>query len=130
MPERVIRYRVPGLTVSYCNAAWAAGHGLVPDDLIGHQLGEFLSVEELEGLESQLALLGPSNPVLADDVARSAPHAPGQWVEWVDRYLPGADGAEVLAVGRNVTGRHFAELNLAASEARFRSLADKSADVV
>ena len=72
MPERVIRHRVPDLTVSYCNAAWAAGHGLVPDDVIGHQLDEFLSVEELEGLESQLALLSPSNPVLADDVARPA----------------------------------------------------------
>jgi diguanylate cyclase (GGDEF)-like protein/PAS domain S-box-containing protein len=51
-------------------------------------------------------------------------------VEWVDQYLPGPDGAEVLAVGRDVTGRHIAELNLAASEARFRDLADKSADVV
>ncbi len=130
MPERVIRYRVPDLTVSYCNAAWAAGHGLVPEDVIGHKLDDFLSVAELEGLESQLALLGPAHPVLADDVARPAPNVPGQWVEWVDRYSPGADGAEVLAVGRDVTGRHFAELNLAASEARFRSLADESADVV
>ena len=51
-------------------------------------------------------------------------------MEWVDQYLPGPDGAEVLAVGRDVTGRHIAELNLAASEARFRDLADKSADVV
>ncbi len=49
---------------------------------------------------------------------------------WVDRYLPSNEGGEVLAVGRDVTGRHIAELNLADSEARFRNLADGSADVV
>ena len=44
-------------------------------------------------------------------------NAPGQWLEWADRYLTGADGAEVLSVGRDVTGRHDAELRLAESEA-------------
>jgi len=58
------------------------------------------------------------------------PNAPGRWLEWVDQYLPSADGAEVLAVGRDVTERHIAELFLADSEARFRELADNSADVV
>ncbi len=130
LPERVIRYRLADLTVIYCNAAWAAGHTLVPTDVIGHKLDEFLSKGERAGLRSQLARLGPDNPVVPDDVARAAPNAPGQWVEWVDQYLPGADGAEVLAVGRDVTGRHIAELNLADSEARFRDLAEKSADVV
>jgi diguanylate cyclase (GGDEF)-like protein/PAS domain S-box-containing protein len=51
-------------------------------------------------------------------------------LEWADSYLTGPDGAEVLSVGRDVTGRHDAELKLAESEARFRDLADKSADVV
>jgi diguanylate cyclase (GGDEF)-like protein/PAS domain S-box-containing protein len=130
LPERVVRYRLADLTVIYCNAAWAAGHNLEPLDVIGHTLDKFLSTPETAGLRSQLARLGPNMPVLADDVARAAPNAPGQWVEWVDQYLPGDDGAEVLAVGRDVTGRHIAELNLADSEARFRDLAEKSADVV
>ena len=130
LPERVIRYCLPDLTVTYCNVAWAAGHNLEPAEVIGHTLSELLSPAEKVGLELQLTRLGPDNPLLADDEARPAPNAPGQWVEWVDQYLPGADGAEVLAVGRDVTGRHIAELNLAASEARFRDLADKSADVV
>ena len=130
LPERVIRYRVPDLTVTYCNVAWAAGHNLEPAQVIGHKLDQLLSTAEKVGLVSQLSRLGPDAPLLADNIARPAPNAPGQWVEWVDQYLPGPDGAEVLAVGRDVTGRHIAELNLAASEARFRDLADKSADVV
>jgi diguanylate cyclase (GGDEF)-like protein/PAS domain S-box-containing protein len=130
LPERVIRYRVSDLTVTYCNVAWAAGHNLSPAQVIGQRVDTLLGAAEKVGLMSQLSRLGPSTPLLADDIARPAPNAPGQWVEWVDQYLPGPDGAEVLAVGRDVTGRHNAELNLAASEARFRDLADKSADVV
>jgi diguanylate cyclase (GGDEF)-like protein/PAS domain S-box-containing protein len=51
-------------------------------------------------------------------------------LEWVDRYLVGPDGPEVLSVGRDVTERHVAEHRLAESEARFRDLADKSSDIV
>jgi len=130
LPERVIRYRLADLNVVYCNASWAAGHNATPEDVVGHSIEEFLSAGERVGLRSQLARIGPDHPLLADDIARPAPNAPGQWVEWVDQYLSGDDGAEVLAVGRDVTGRHTAELNLADSEARFRDLADKSADVV
>jgi diguanylate cyclase (GGDEF)-like protein/PAS domain S-box-containing protein len=133
LPERVIRFRLPDLTIVYCNTAWASGHDLEPVDAIGRPLDELLSAAERVGLESQLGRLSPDSPVLADDVPRAAPNAPGQWVEWVDQYLPATDCtefAEVLAVGRDVTGRHIAELNLADSEARFRDLADNSADVV
>ena len=130
LPERVIRYHLPDLTVTYCNVAWAAGHNLEPADVIGHTLDELLTPAEKAGLESQLARLGPENPLIADDQPRPAPNSPGQWVEWVDNYLVGPDGAEVVAVGRDVTERHRAERNLADSEIRFRELADQSADVV
>ena len=130
LPERVIRYRLPDLVVTYCNTVWAAAYNLEPADVVGRALDQFLNEDGLVGLKSQLALLGPDNPVLVDCVARSDLSVPGQWVEWVDRYITGIDGAEVLAVGRDVTGRYIAELKLAESEARFRDLADKSADVV
>ena len=130
MPERVVRFSVPSLLVSYCNSAWANGHDILPAEVIGHRLDEFLSAAEMVGLDYQLARLGPESPVLADDHARPAPNTSGKWVEWVDRYMWGPDGAEVIAVGRDVTERHIAELSLAESEARFRNLADSSADVV
>jgi hypothetical protein len=87
LPERVVRYRLPDLTVIYCNAAWAAGHNVAPADVIGRTLNDFLSPSEWSGLGSQLAVLGPDNPVVVDNTARAAPNAPGQWVEWVDQYL-------------------------------------------
>ena len=130
LPERVNRYRVSDLAIMYCNAAWATQYNVEPGQALGRPLDEFLSDDELDGLHSQLALLGPDNPILVDTVARAVDTGPGQWLEWADRYLIGPDGAEVLSVGRDVSGRRDAELKLAESEARFRDLADKSADVV
>ena len=99
LPERVIRFRVPELTIVYCNDAWASGHDLTPADVIGRTMDDLLSPAALADLELQLARLSPDTPVVADDRARPAPNAPGRWVEWVDQLLPTADGAEVLGVG-------------------------------
>jgi diguanylate cyclase (GGDEF)-like protein/PAS domain S-box-containing protein len=130
LPERVNRYRLSDLAITYCNAAWATQYNVEPTEALGRPLEEFLSEDEVDGLHTQLALLGPDNPILVDTVAREVRNAPGRWLEWADRYLTGVDGAEVLSVGRDVTGRRDAEIKLAESEARFRDLADKSADVV
>jgi diguanylate cyclase (GGDEF)-like protein/PAS domain S-box-containing protein len=130
LTERVSRYRLPDLTVLYCNKAWAAGHDLTPAQAVGRTLDTILTPAELDGLRSQLAILGPDNPFVADDQLRPAPDGDDRWVEWVDRYLPGPDGAVIVSVGRDVTERHITELKLAESEMRFRDLADKSADVV
>ena len=130
LPERVIRFRLPDLTILYCNAAWANGRNVTPDEAIGRTLDELLSPDARADLELQLAKLSPENTIARDSTARPAPNAPGRWVEWVDQYLPSADGAEVLGVGRDVTERHIAELFLAESEVRFRELSDNSADVV
>ena len=122
LPERVNRYRVDDLAITYCNAAWAAQYNVAPAEAIGRRLDQFLSVDELLGLKEQLALLGPDNPILVDTVARESTKGPGEWLEWIDRYLPGPTGPEILSVGRDVTARHVAERKLADSEARFRDL--------
>jgi diguanylate cyclase (GGDEF)-like protein/PAS domain S-box-containing protein len=130
LQEQVVRYRLPDLTITYCNTSWAALHQLEPAEAVGHSLNEFLSEDGKAGLTAQLARLGPENLVVADAVFRDTPNEPGRWIEWVDRYMPGAHGVEVLAVGRDVTARHTAESRLSESEARFRALADESADVM
>lgn len=130
LPERVVRFRLPDRTIIYSNRAWAAAHNRTPDEVIGQPLESLLSPGELVGMWSQLEKLGPANPVLVDTVARPAPNLVDHWVEWVDQYLEGENGPEVLAVGRDVTARHIAEMKLAASEQRFRDLADNTADVV
>ncbi|MFM2078076.1 MAG: hypothetical protein RJA49_1966 [Actinomycetota bacterium] len=130
MPEHVSRYTVPEHIITYYNANWAEHHHVDGREAIGRQLEEFLSADELVGLQSQLPLLGPDTPVLEDSVERTVPDNPDQWVHWIDRYLVGENGDEILTIGRDVTARHKAEAQLMASEERYRALADKSADVV
>lgn len=130
LPERLSRYRISDHVITYCNPAWAKQYNVEPEQAIGRVLDEFMSDDEKAGLRSQLALLGPDNPILVDTVARATPGPDRKWLEWVDRYLDSADGAEVLSIGRDVTRRRDAELNLAETEAGFRDLAERSVDVV
>ncbi|MEO8265382.1 MAG: sensor domain-containing diguanylate cyclase [Ilumatobacteraceae bacterium] len=130
LPERVSRFRIGDHVINYCNAAWADQYNVDAQAAMGRPLDEFLSEDELGGLHAQLALLGPDSPILVDPVARAADSTSSHWLQWVDRYVVGLDGPQVLSIGRDVTDRHEVERLLAESEARFRDLADKSADVV
>lgn len=130
LPERVVRYRLPDLAIIYCNRSWAAYYGLEAAEAIGRALTDFLSPNAKAGLAAQLRRLGPDAPILSDDEVRAESRAEGQWFEWVDQYIVTPTGAEIVAVGRDVTKRHNAELKLAESEARFRDLADNAVDVV
>lgn len=130
LPERVARYRVADHVITFCNPAWAKQHNIDARTAVGRPLDEFLSEDEQQGLRLQLARLGPDSPLLVDKAARAVDNASGQWVQWVDRYMIGLDGPQVVSVGRDVTEQHDAARLLAESEARFRDLADKSADVV
>ncbi len=128
LTERVVRYDRADHRIVYCNRSWAAGHAALPEDLIGQRLDDLLSASETAGLTRQLGLLGPDTPILTDSVPRATPDAEDRWLLWADQLVAG--GREVLTVGRDVTEWHHAQLELAASDARFRSLADGSADVV
>ncbi len=130
LPEQLSRYRLPGHIISYYNAAWGAQHHVGPAEAVGRRLDDFLSDDELVGLTRQLDLLGPATPILDDEVERAAGSTSERWFQWIDTYISDGDSEEILAIGRDVTDRHHAEAALAASEARYRDLADKSADVV
>src|ERR1700712_5669123 len=72
LPERVVRYRMDDLRVTYCNAAWAAAHGSTAIGVIGHTLDEFLSPSEMLCLDAQLARFDPRNLIITDTAARPA----------------------------------------------------------
>lgn len=120
LTERIARYRVSDFVLLYCNHAYANALGTTRQELLGRRLDEFLTPDEQVGLHRQVGRLGPELPFLRDSVTRDVG---GRWIEWSDLYLPGPVTPQILAVGRDVTERHEAETQLAASEQRFRSLA-------
>jgi len=128
MPERVVRFAVGDHSILYCNRAWALGHGAPAMALVGRRLDDLLTTPEITGMNQQLSRLDSGLPMLADPEPLPAPEGSGRWLAWRDQLVE--DGREVLAVGRDVTERRRAEQELAASEARFRELADRASDVV
>jgi len=130
LSERICRYSLVDHTIIYCNSAWAAAHRVRPEQLIGRKLDELLNPVEKRALDVQLSLLGPDTPTLRNPKLVPASDLPDRWVRWVDYYVAGKLGPEVLAVGRDATDEHLATQQLEMSEARFRELADRSADVV
>lgn len=130
LPDPVSRYRVSDLTITYCNQAWARQYRTTADRAIGRPVSDFLSEDELAWMRAQLAILGPERPIIEDVVAREVAQSPGHWLHWIDRYMQHPTGDEILSIGRDVTARHHAEARLAASEAGYRDLADKSVDIV
>ena len=79
LSERVVRYRIDDLTITYCNEAWRALYGVDSDAVLGRQLDGFLSADAFVGLRHQLGLLGPDNPVVTDSIARSSLNDPDLW---------------------------------------------------
>lgn len=104
--ERVVRYRLPDLTITYCNAAWAELFRLDRDVAIGRSLDDFLSENGREGLRRQLALLGPACPTATDVEARSSLFDPELWLQWSDSFVDTPSGPEIVSVGRDVTEIH------------------------
>ncbi|QTE28721.1 sensor domain-containing diguanylate cyclase [Pengzhenrongella sicca] len=123
LTERISRYRVDDLVLVYCNKAWASAVGGDALELVGRTMDTVLTTIELDSLVRQVARMAPEAPLLTNNVELSG----DRWIEWTDLYLPRPGGAEVLAVGRDVTDRREVEQRLAASEALYRDLALRDA---
>jgi diguanylate cyclase (GGDEF)-like protein/PAS domain S-box-containing protein len=122
--DRVCRYRVEDLVITYCNPAWAVAFGQVPADLIGRSLATLLVGEELAGLHRQLRVLEATAEVATQEIHRVVDGL-DRWEQWVDRLLVREDGTrEVLAVARDVTDRVVAEVRLREAEDSLRATLD------
>ena len=120
LTERIVRYRMDDLVILYCNHAWAEANGGVPTDFIGLRLDEVLTHGEQDAMRRQVDRIGPEAPLLRDNLTATRGDL---WTEWTDHFLETDGVRQVVAVGRDITERHDAEVLAAASEDRYRELA-------
>jgi len=120
LTERIVRYRLDDLVILYCNRAWAEANEGAPADFIGLRMDEVLTLGEQEALRRQVDRIGPESPLLRDNLTATRGDL---WTEWTDNFLDAGGVRQVVAVGRDITERHHAEVLLGASEERYRELA-------
>ena len=132
LPEQVVRYRLPDLTIVYCNASWASvvQHRT---DRGGRVASSTSSCRRTVRPASRRNSPGsvPTISSSLDIVVRDAPNAPGQWVEWVDRYMPEPRRRRGARRRPRRHGPPHRRVEVwPRARLRFRELADKSADVM
>lgn len=116
---------------SYVSPSVVAMTGYTPDEFLGLKAPSYIHSEDQDRVEAVFAALTASQP--AATILHRIRHKAGHWL-WVetDFRLINADGPgrTVLLRSRDVTVRQKAEEALAASEARYRALAETTSDVI
>jgi len=115
--------------VRWASGSWQDELGLAPEALVGRHLADLVHPDDV--VKSAAAVL---NAVSGDDGTNhlenrcAAAHGNYRWLDW--SWAADTDARLVYAVARDVTDRKLADMRLAESEARFRSMAEHSSDAI
>ncbi|MBF8740580.1 PAS domain-containing sensor histidine kinase [Pseudomonas guariconensis] len=103
-PAMICRYR-PDLGLVFGNRPLADYLQCAPADLVGMNLGQWLSDEQREAFLARLAALTPEHPVSSAEICLQLPGREHAWWVWADRGLFDEQGRllEIQAVGRDNT---------------------------
>jgi len=105
-PEFVSRYKPDG-TLTFVNAAYAAQHGMKPDEMAGMNIFNFVPERDKARVRRYVAQLGADK--LSDSIENRVvlPDGTVAWQEWTDRVFVDDLGqvSEIQAFGRDVTQR-------------------------
>ena len=116
---------------SYVSPSVGAMTGYTPDEFLVLPAASYIHPEDEDRIAAVFAALTVGRPAVT--ALHRIRHKAGHWL-WVetDFRLIDTDGPEgtVLLRSRDVTVRHKAEEALAASEARYRALAETTSDVI
>lgn len=122
----------PNGMIRFANSAMERWLATGPEALIGTQVLDLIHPDDHDIVTDVVVRLldDPRHPQPFEFRAR---HADGtyRWVDgWLQNLLGHPDVGGLLGNGRDVTERHHAQAELAASEARFRSLASSSPSAI
>lgn len=103
-PAMICRYS-PDLTLEFANRPLADYLELAPQALVGANLGQWLSEEQLQAFAERLDALTPEQPVSTAEICMQLPGREHAWWVWSDRGVFDAEGQllEVQAVARDNT---------------------------
>jgi diguanylate cyclase (GGDEF)-like protein/PAS domain S-box-containing protein len=116
----------------YVNEAYASLHGRRAEDMLGRRLLDLVSDEERVLVAERIARVCAEGGVIASENRSLLPNGQLRWTAWTNRAILDSGGRVTFihSVGRDIQDRIDAENKLRASEARYRFLAEHSADMI
>ncbi|MCW2246465.1 PAS domain S-box-containing protein [Azospirillum fermentarium] len=108
--ELIVRF-LPDLSVTLANREFAGLWGVVPRDLIGEPVTDYLPPDSVRGTQAFVRSATPADPSQSSEEAWPQPDGTTRWVTWRRLALFGRDGVltAVQTVGRDTTARRRAE---------------------
>lgn len=125
-PAMICRY-TPDLILNFGNRPLATYMECTPEQLVGVNLGDWLSAEQREAFMQRIGLLTPESPVSTEEICLELPGREYAWWVWADRGVFDDQGQliEIQAVGRDNTDvrRSRMQLNQSAKMATLGEMA-------
>jgi PAS domain S-box-containing protein len=112
-PAMICRY-TPDLVLSFGNHPLARYMECSPEQLVGINLGDWLSAEQREAFVQRIAQLSPESPVSTAEICLELPGREYAWWVWADRGVFDEHGKllEIQAVGRDNTDVRLSRMQL------------------
>jgi PAS domain S-box-containing protein len=129
--EYINRYTPEGI-VTFVNEAYARLHNAKRSDLIGKKHRDFMRETDLAYLQQIRDQLTPENPFTTTEHPFIGQDGEEIWLQWRDRLIADQSGSIIgyQGVGRDITDRKQMEQGLRESEDQFRTLAEKSPNMI
>ncbi|MFN2147196.1 MAG: PAS domain S-box protein [Anaerolineales bacterium] len=129
--EFINRYTPEGV-ITFVNEAYARLHNTRPEAMIGKRHGDFMDADDAAMLETIRRQLTVDSPVVTTENRFEKPDGEVMWLQWRDRVICNAEGQpiEYQGVGRDITESKRTEAALRESEEKFRTLAEKSPNMI
>jgi len=121
--EFICRYRPDGTHI-FVNNAYCRYFDIAPGEIIGKKFRPLIPKEDLKELKQYFANLTPENPDGTIEHQVLFPDGEIRWQQWSDHAVFDEHGTciEYQSVGRDITDRKRAEINLTQSEELYRTI--------
>jgi diguanylate cyclase (GGDEF)-like protein/PAS domain S-box-containing protein len=130
--SELVSLMTPDGVLRYVNEAYAAQYGWPTEKIVGKSIFDFVPGNEHAQVADQLARVCAQREAVESENRIVLPNGQSRWVAWTNRAIADAEGRVTVihSVGRDIQVRVDTERRLLASEARYRFLAEHSADMI
>ncbi|MGD9044838.1 MAG: PAS domain-containing protein, partial [Desulfobacterales bacterium] len=127
----ICRFRPDG-TLTFVNDLYCRYFNTGRDDLIGQNFFQFIPRDERRKVRQHFTSLNPQDATTTYEHQVFAPDGTLRWQQWTDRAIFAADDTvtEYQSVGIDITDLKKTEMALRESEEKFRTVSEKSPNMI